>query len=81
MSNSMEVVIKNNKADHFLKIFFIIGLYVMYLVSGVYEEKLYKGTYTDSSKSSEVRFEHPLVAIMINSIVCYFISSLFLFIL
>lgn len=76
-----EVALKHNKGEHFLKIFFILGLYAMYLISGVYEEKLYKGTYTDSSLSEKIRFDHPLIAIVINSVVCYFISSIFLFLL
>ena len=41
------------------KAFYIIALYALFLFSGIFEEKLYKNTYTEN----KIKFKHPLFAI------------------
>jgi H+/Cl- antiporter ClcA len=49
---------------------FICGLYASFVVSGVYEEKLYKGKYADG-----LRFVHPPLALFVISLISLFISQ------
>jgi hypothetical protein len=57
-------------------LFYIVALYISFLCSGVFEEKLYKGTYiSDSAGGNKIKFSHPLLAILCNSFVAYIISS------
>jgi hypothetical protein len=59
------------------KIFFIIALYVSFLFSGIFEEKLYKGKYvSDVDSNKTVKFAHPTIAIMVNSIISCVISMI-----
>ena len=67
----------SNFNETLLKIFFIIGLYVSFLFSGIYEEKLYKGNYYNEDK--KLKFQHPLLAIFINSFISFIVSNIVLF--
>lgn len=69
-----------NNDGFMIKVFFIVALYSSFVFSGVYEEKLYKGTYSPSNESPDmkIKFSHPLLAILCNSIVAYAISALVL---
>lgn len=67
---------KKSNSETLLKIFFIIGLYVSFLFSGIFEEKLYKGKYvSDKDPSISIKFNHPLIAIFANSIIALIISQ------
>ena len=66
----------NKNSEIFTKIFFIIGLYVSFLFSGIFEEKLYKGSYfSDSDPSIKIKFSHSLIAIFANSVIAAIISG------
>ena len=56
------------------KIFIILGLYVSFVISGIFEERLYKGTFTDKN-DKKFRFELPMIALLLNGIMSYAISS------
>lgn len=60
-----------------LKIFYIMGVYISFVISGVFEEKLYKGTYVDSN-NKKFRFDQANLALFLNGIISYFISIYFL---
>lgn len=57
-----------------LKIFIIIGLYVSFVVSGVFEERLYKGFFTDRN-NKKFRFEMPMICLFFNGLISYLFSS------
>jgi hypothetical protein len=68
---------KKKNSEVLTKIFFIIALYISFLFSGIFEEKLYKGKYTsDSNPNKSVKFAHPTIAILVNSIIAYVISMI-----
>lgn len=59
------------------KIFYIVGLYVSFVISGIFEEKLYKGTYTDN-KNGKFKFDQPMLALFLNGLISYCIAEYFL---
>lgn len=59
------------------KIFYIVGLYVSFVISGIFEEKLYKGTYHDS-KNNKFRFDQPMLALFLNGLISYLFAEYFL---
>jgi len=59
------------------KIFYIVGLYISFVISGIFEEKLYKGTYTDSQKF-KFKFDQPMLALFLNGLISYLIAEYFL---
>lgn len=61
-----------------LKIFIIVGLYVSFVISGIFEERLYKGTFTDKN-NKKFRFELPMIALFLNGIISYLIASYVLY--
>jgi hypothetical protein len=65
------------RSELFTKIFYICALYTSFLVSGVFEEKLYKGSYLDS-ENKKLKFTHPVLAIFFNSFISLVISSIVL---
>jgi hypothetical protein len=68
---------KKKNSEVLTKIFFIIALYISFLFSGIFEEKLYKGKYTsDSNPKVSVKFSHPTIAILVNSIIAWVISMI-----
>jgi hypothetical protein len=68
---------ENKQSETLTKILFIIALYVSFLFSGIFEEKLYKGTYvSDKDPSQSIKFKHPLIAIFFNSVISYLISTI-----
>jgi hypothetical protein len=56
------------------KIVFIVALYVSFLFSGIFEEKLYKGNYVDSN-NKKLKYSSPLLAIFLNNLVSFIISG------
>jgi hypothetical protein len=68
---------KNKHSVIWTKIFFIVGLYVSFLFSGIFEEKLYKTIYS-SENTPKIKFSHPIIAILLNSFISLVISSGFL---
>jgi len=60
-----------------LKLFYIIGLYISFVISGIFEEKLYKGTYLDKD-NSKFKFDQPMLALFLNGVISYFIAVYFL---
>jgi hypothetical protein len=70
---------KSNSNDVFMKVFFIVGLYASFLFSGIYEEKLYKGNYYNQDDPTvKIKFQHPLLAIFVNSLISCIISNIIL---
>lgn len=66
----------SKQSELFTKLFYIAALYASFLFSGIFEEKLYKGAYTsDKDPSKKIRFSHSSVAILLNSIISFIISS------
>jgi len=61
-----------------LKIFYIIGLYVSFVISGIFEEKLYKGTYVDEKNNKKYKFDQPMLALFLNGLISYLIAQYFL---
>ncbi len=61
-----------------LKIFYIIGLYFSFVISGIFEEKLYKATYVDEKNNKKFKFDQPMLALFINGLISYLISGYFL---
>lgn len=59
------------------KVFYIVGLYISFVISGIFEEKLYKGTYVDK-KNNKFRFDQPMLALFLNGLISYLISQYFL---
>jgi hypothetical protein len=57
-------------------IFFISGLYVSFVVSGVFEEKLYKTKYLDGKL--EYKFAQPSFALFFISLISLSISLIML---
>lgn len=60
------------------KVLYMIGLYVSFLFSGIYEEKLYKNEYLDEETGKTFKFKYSILAIMFNSILGYLFSSVML---
>ncbi len=60
-----------------LKVFYIVGLYISFVISGIFEEKLYKGNYVDN-KNNKFRFDQPMLALFLNGLISYLISQYFL---
>lgn len=65
------------KSGFLLKIFYTIGLYLAFLVSGIFEEKLYKTTYLDQN-NNKIKFNSPTLAIFLISIVSLIIARIML---
>lgn len=63
-------------SELFTKVLYIALLYVSFLFSGYLEETLYKGQYDLKGKKS--RFTDPLIAIFLNSLISFLISSAFM---
>jgi hypothetical protein len=75
--NSDHVEINTGRYSEFVtKIFYIISLYVCFVFSGIFEEKLYKTNYIIGTE--KVKFHHPSLAIMANSIIASFIANIVL---
>lgn len=65
------------KSDFLSKAIFIIALYVSFLFSGIFEEKLYKGVYvSDQDEKKKIKFSHPSIAILLNSLISFTISKI-----
>lgn len=65
------------KSDFLTKMFYIVALYLSFLFSGILEEKLYKGKFvSDSDPDKKIKFSHPTIAIFLNSLFSYIISSI-----
>ena len=63
-----------NKSNNILSMVILIsGLYVSFVISGIYEEKLYKGKYTDSEGKS-FKFSQPSLALFLTSVLSFIIS-------
>ena len=58
---------------------FILGLYFFFIISGIYEEKIFKQPFSFDGKS--YFFKYPFITIFFNSLFCFFISEVFLYIL
>jgi hypothetical protein len=54
---------------------YIVGLYVSFLVSGIFEEKIYKNKYDEG----KLAFTHPALALMLISAMSLMISQGMLF--
>jgi hypothetical protein len=77
--DSSHVSHKTEGSDVFMKVFFIVGLYVSFLFSGIYEEKLYKGNYYNQDDPTlKIKFQHPLLAIFVNSLISCIVSNIIL---
>jgi hypothetical protein len=75
--DSEHVEINTGRYSEFVtKMFYIISLYICFVFSGIFEEKLYKTNYTLGSE--KVKFHHPSIAIMANSIIATFIAQIVL---
>jgi hypothetical protein len=71
------IVLDKKENETLTKIFFIIALYVAFLFSGIFEEKLYKGSYfSHSDPSKKIKFSHPVIAIFTNSVISFIIASI-----
>ncbi len=67
----------SNNSELFGKAFFIASLYGLFLCSGLFEEKIYKGTYiSDNDPSVAIKLKHSSIPIMINTFISYIISSI-----
>lgn len=64
---------KSSCYEFLMKIFLILGLYVCFIFSGIYEEKLYKTNYSVDSLS--IKFNNPSIAILANSLIAYLIAQ------
>jgi hypothetical protein len=73
--------LNDKKSNELLtKLFFIVSLYVSFLFSGIFEEKMYKGTYVNANNPDQkIKFTHPLLAIFFNSAISLVISGIVLF--
>ena len=56
---------------------FIVGLYLFFIISGVYEEKIFKEPVVHEGKS--YTFKYPFITIFFNSLFSLIISQAFLF--
>jgi hypothetical protein len=56
-----------------MKIFIILGIYVSFIISGVFEERLYKGHFLDKN-GNKFRFDLPIIALFLNGLISYLIS-------
>jgi hypothetical protein len=65
------------KSDYLVKVLYIAGLYGAFVFSGVYEESLYKGKFTND-QGQTTKFKHPMLAIFMVSFLSYALSSLML---
>lgn len=65
------------RSELLTKVLLITGLYISFVVSGVFEETLYKGDYY-SDNDKKIKFSHPLLAIFLNSVISYFLAEAFL---
>lgn len=57
-----------------IKIFIILGLYISFVISGIFEERLYKGFFIDKN-NKKFRFELPMLALFLNGLISYLIAS------
>ena len=61
-----------------IKIFIILGLYISFVISGIFEERLYKGTFTDKN-NKKFRFELPMIVLFLNGLMSYLIAYFVLY--
>jgi hypothetical protein len=65
-------------AEHYsktiaVKIFIILGIYVSFIISGIFEERLYKGHFLDKN-GKKFRFDLAVIALFLNGLISYLIS-------
>ena len=60
------------------KIFYLFGVYVSFLISGVYQEKLYKFKFTDEFNNKKL-FNQPMITLLINGLISFIIAEIFLY--
>lgn len=63
------------KTSFLSMLFLISGLYISFIISGVFEEKLYKGKYTDSN-GIHYKFSQPSLALFLTSLLSFLISAI-----
>ena len=63
-----------SKSSILSMILLISGLYVSFVISGIYEEKLYKGKYSDS-KGGQYKFSQPSLALFATSLLSFIIAA------
>lgn len=67
-----------NYKELVFKLFCIFGVYVSFVISGVFEEKLYKSTFDDEN-DKKIRFNQPVVALLINGVISYILAEMLLY--